>query len=140
MIRINVFNTHPRYRGRRAESSRFARTVLRGEGIRDADVGIVFTGDRTMLRLNRTYLRHHYQTDVLTFPLSDNPKEGLDGEIYINLEQARRQARTYRVPAADEVARLVAHGILHLTGYSDHTVRERHEMTAREDYYLKRRR
>jgi probable rRNA maturation factor len=41
------------------------------------------------------------------------------GEIYISIEQARRQAKEYGASLQDEVLRLVTHGTLHLLGY-DH--------------------
>jgi probable rRNA maturation factor len=60
----------------------------------------------------------------------------IEGEVYVNLDRARMQAREYGVGFADEVCRLVVHGTLHLFGYDDGTVaRERH-MKRREDRYV----
>ncbi len=137
MIRVRVFNAHPRFRERCAVISRYARSVLRSEGSPEADVNIVFVGDRTMLRLNGTFLRHFYQTDVISFPLSE-PTGGLEGEIYVNLDQARRQARQYRATISSEVARLVVHGVLHLAGYRDRSASDRKNMRAMENRYLER--
>jgi rRNA maturation RNase YbeY len=137
MIRVRVFNAHPRFRERCAGISHFARSVLRGEGGRNAELNIIFIGDRAMLRLNGTFLRHYYQTDVISFPLAEHPA-AMEGEVYVNLDQARRQARRYRETIRSEVARLVAHGVLHLAGYRDHSVPERRAMNKREEVYLKR--
>jgi rRNA maturation RNase YbeY len=70
-----------------------------------------------MRRINRKYLRHASDTDVLTFPLEED--SGIEGEIYVNLDRARRQADEEGVPLGEEVARLVIHGALHLIGYDD---------------------
>jgi probable rRNA maturation factor len=137
MIRVRVFNSHPRLREPGAAVSRFVRSVLRGEGGSSADVNIVFVGDRTMLSLNRTFLRHDYQTDVLSFPLSESSGV-LEGEVYVNLDQARRQAREYRATIRSEVSRLVAHGVLHLAGYDDGSHAQRRVMKEREDWYVGR--
>jgi probable rRNA maturation factor len=89
-----------------------------------------------MSRLHRTYSKIRGTTDVLTFDLSDNADHAVDGDIYICLDQARRQAREYRVPLYAEVARLAVHGILHLAGYDDATDSQRQRMRKLEDRAL----
>lgn len=89
-----------------------------------------------MIRLNTAYLRHRHPTDVLSFPLSDHPERMLEGEVYVNLDQARRQARRHRITLKNEAARLVIHGVLHLLDYDDGTLDDKREMTRLEDAYL----
>ena len=79
------------------ETIRIATRVLRAERRKQADLNIIYVDDRSMIRLNSAYLRHRNTTDVLSFPLSDHPGTKLEGEVYVNLDQARRQARRYRV-------------------------------------------
>jgi rRNA maturation RNase YbeY len=62
----------------------------------------------------------------------------LEGEVYVNVDRARTQARRYGVSTANEVVRLVVHGTLHLAGYDDRRVRDREQMRAREDFYTER--
>lgn len=88
-----------------------------------------------MIALNSTYLRHRYTTDVLSFSLNEHAN-ALDGEVYVNLDQARRQAKEYSVSEREERKRLVVHGVLHLTGYEDTTVKQREEMHQHENIYL----
>ncbi|MCB9366143.1 MAG: rRNA maturation RNase YbeY [Calditrichaeota bacterium] len=99
-------------------------------------IRLVLIGDRKMAKLHRDFLNIRGTTDVLTFTLSE-PEEALEGEIYICLDQARRQAKHYRVPLYHEVARLAAHGVLHLAGFDDHSERERTEMRKHEDAALR---
>lgn len=132
---IRVFNAHPRYRLRHVSTVALVRRVLRGEKVDRAALNIIFIQDRMMIALNSTYLRHRYTTDVLSFSLNEHAKV-LDGEVYVNLDQARRQAKEYSVSEREERNRLVVHGVLHLTGFEDTTVKQREEMHQRENIYL----
>ena len=55
----------------------------------------------------------------------------------MNLDQAERQAREFRIKTHSEVRRLVAHGLLHMVGYEHDTRNKRRVMQALEDKYLK---
>lgn len=135
MIRVSVFNNS---RTQRVVKKRFeacVSRVLAGEGIASADIGVVFVGSRRIRLLNRKFLRHDYITDVLSFPLGEG--NILEGEIYVNIERARQQARSFGVGVASELSRLVIHGALHLAGHEDSTERKRQAMSRLEDHYLK---
>jgi probable rRNA maturation factor len=138
MIRIESFNDHPKRRVRHDAIRKAAAAVFRGEGATDALIRIVFTGDSRMRRLNRTWLGHASTTDVLSFPIEEGGGEGLEGEIYVNLDQARRQAGEYGVSDRSEITRLVIHGSLHLLGHDDATPELRRTMSGLEDRYLDR--
>ena len=92
-------------------------------GVR-GEVTVVFLGRAAMLRMNRHYLGHDYDTDVMAFP-HDAPRElaGDDcplGDIFISAWMARRQAKELGHTVALEAATLAAHGALHLLGHDDH--------------------
>jgi rRNA maturation RNase YbeY len=108
--------------------------VLRKEGRRRARLSVVLAGSRYIKTLNRTYLRHDDVTDVMSFCLESG--KNLEGEIYVNIDRARQQARHYKVGVSDEIVRLAAHGTLHLVGYDDGTPREARRMRAREDEHV----
>ena len=95
----------------------------------------MFIEDEKMIELNSAYLEHHYTTDVLSFTLSER-NERLEGEVYVNVAQAKRQAKEYSVSARNEIGRLVVHGVLHLLGYEDDTTKKKLRMSKREDFYL----
>lgn len=86
--------------------------------------------------MNRRYRGKDKTTDVLSFPIEANGKK-MEGEIYISVPQAKRQAPLFGNKAGGEILRLAAHGFLHLLGYGHQTVEERNEMFAREEKYLK---
>jgi probable rRNA maturation factor len=135
MIRIQVFNAHPKVKRRHEGICTLLRRVLKDELAATANINIIFVNDRVMIGLNTNYLHHKYTTDVLSFPLSES-ENVLEGEVYVNIDQAQRQARELGISIKEEIARLVIHGVLHLVGYDDRTVREKQKMTQRENYYL----
>ncbi|MBI5058495.1 rRNA maturation RNase YbeY [candidate division KSB1 bacterium] len=129
-----VHSTIPRARFRK---SLLLDTVLAGARRTRAAFGrvnLVIVDDREMARLHRQFSGIPGTTDVLTFDLTDNDR--LEGDIYICLDQARRQALEYRVTLSEELARLAVHGVLHLAGYSDRTTSERDEMRRLENAAL----
>jgi len=99
---------------------RLARRVLAAEAVTAAEIDIVFCGDERITALNREWLDSDRVTDVIAFGLTGTePGRQLEGEIYIDLEQAVRQAPEFGVTAEEEIVRLIVHGLLHLAGYTD---------------------
>ncbi|MBL0939631.1 MAG: rRNA maturation RNase YbeY [Gemmatimonadaceae bacterium] len=101
-------------------SSRLAdlsRNVLRALRIPRAMLSITFVSARRMAALNKQHLGHQGPTDVITFALGTDPVNGVQGDIYICPEVARRQAGEHRVGVREEIARLVVHGTLHACGW-----------------------
>jgi probable rRNA maturation factor len=135
---IVVANNHPSFRFPKRETFRAVRSVLQYESVRSFQVSVVFVGSRFIRRINRRYLQHDYVTDVIAFPLGEGKGTPLEGEIYVNLDRARSQAREYRVPFSEETRRLLIHGTLHLLGYADSTSRKKAQMTRRENFLLAR--
>jgi len=92
--------------------------ALEHEGVDEGEVSVTCLGDDAMRELNRTYLGHDRVTDVLAFPLHDQGEPPL-GDVYIGVEQARRQAGELEIPFVEELVRLAIHGVLHVLGH-DH--------------------
>ncbi len=130
---IEIVNAHPRTRLRKAPIESAVLRALKGEKVARAHVTVILVEDDELLEMNRTHLEHDYYTDVITFPLEDDP---LEGEIYISLDRAREQAAEYGVGVYNEVARLAVHGTLHLAGYDDGDPESRERMRILEDKYL----
>ena len=60
----------------------------------------------------------------------------LDAELYISLQDAKRNAKKYHVSLEQELMRLVIHGVLHLLGYEDKNVKKRIIMKKMENRLL----
>lgn len=88
-------------------------------------ISIILTDDDGIRKINRKYRKKARPTDVISFAYRENPfpvaggvLEEL-GDVYISLERAQKQAAYFGVTPAEELMRLLVHGILHLAGY-DH--------------------
>ena len=110
--------------------------ALAGEGAESWDIHIIAVDDTTIADLNVRYLSHTGPTDVITFPLSEPDATLIEGEIYISRDTTRTQAQSYGVAPAEEFARLMVHGLLHLCGYADTTDAARRAMKRKENRYL----
>ncbi len=74
-------------------------------------LSLVLCGDTLSRRLNREHRGKTYAPNVLSFPIARN-----EGEIFINIRVAAREARRYRVPLQARIAHLFVHGCAHLRG------------------------
>lgn len=110
------------------------------ETVGATDVSVVLADHALVHRLNREWLEHDYETDVLSFSLDANAlsRGALDGEVYVDLDTAAERAPEFGTTARLEALRYVAHGLLHLAGWDDASDAERDAMRAREDDVLAR--
>ena len=80
-------------------------------------------------------------TDVITQAYDAIPPEepGLFGELFVNVDQARRAAPNRRGwSVAKELLLYIAHGMDHLSGADDHSPRDYNTMRRRELGWLRR--
>lgn len=115
--------------------------LLQFEGVL---LSLTFVSDAAIRRLNKCFLKHDGVTDVLAFPFSEisqrarlgKVRRQFLGEVVIAPHQANVQAKKYQVTFAEELARYLYHGILHLAGDRDQTRAERRKMREAEDVLL----
>lgn len=81
-------------------------------------LSISFINSEELRAINKQYLKHDYETDIITFNYSKKYKD-IDGEILISLEEANYNAKRFNVSLGKELSRLVIHGVLHLLKYDD---------------------
>ena len=99
---------------------------------------VIFNSDIQMSGLNYRFKGKNVSTDVLAFDLAEKENNNyIDGEIYVNLQIARRQAYDHKVKYLEEVSRLCLHGFLHLLGFSDKKVDDKKVMWQVQEGYLK---
>lgn len=91
--------------------------VLREEDVADAEISVTLLDDEAIRAMNRDYLGKDRPTDVIAFSLGDGD-ETL-GDVYLGVDQARRQAEELSVDYVEELLRLAIHGTLHVLGH-DH--------------------
>jgi probable rRNA maturation factor len=131
------------------ELESIARIVLQAEEVAVAELSLAIVDNPTIRALNRQYLGHDYDTDVLSFLLDCEPPDDADtsatashaprgrgqrieGEVIVSAEMAVQSAGKFSWSARQELLLYVIHGILHLTGYDDLSDAERQVMRARE--------
>jgi len=124
---IEVVN---RQRKRRIDCERwqvFATEVSRALPVAADGVTVAFVSDRAMRELNRMWRGKRATTDVLSFPSEQSEFEKAEGpslgDVVISLEQAARQAKEHGLSFENEIAQLILHGLLHLSGYDHETDR-----------------
>ena len=105
------------------------------EGSALVEICITFTSDEGLLEINKQYLSHNFYTAIITFPYQEEG-EALHSDIFISVDRAKENAKTFGTKHANEIHRLLAHGLLHLIGYDDHSEDEKRIMRSKEDKYL----
>ena len=96
-----------------AKAARYCLRLRKGKPTdltRLGEVLVVLVSDRRMASLHRRFLNQPGPTDVLTFR---------HGEIFISVETARRNARSFGSSLARELRLYIVHGLLHLHGFDD---------------------
>lgn len=114
------------------------RRVVEAEDGSLVHVSVVLADHETVRRLNRSYLEHDYNTDVLSFSLRDPDAstDTVEGEVYVDLDTASERHDEFETSFEREAYRYVVHGVLHLLGYDDATEAGQDTMRAKEDQYL----
>lgn len=127
-----------------ADARRWAdlvRGVLEAEGVvAPAETNVVFVASAAMAELNAEHMGGDGPTDVLSFPIDDDPTQlagGPDdvrfvGDIVVCPEVAAVNAPTHAGSLDDEIALLLVHGSLHLLGHDHAEAGERDLMWAAE--------
>ena len=135
---VTVANRQKR-RIRRRWLERLAEAIMAAEGCHpEAELSIVIGDDEWIQELNRKYRKKDRPTDVLAFPQDTGPAGAgpLLGDVAVSAETAARQAEEMGHTLEDELALLVTHGILHLTGWTDETAAKRRRMMQRAQALL----
>jgi probable rRNA maturation factor len=140
-----------------------ARDVLDAQGVKeDVEVSLLFVDEPTIAELHERFLGETGPTDVLAFPIDEEPELGgrspdeggtgpggglpgdefevptLLGDVVVCPTVAARNATEHGVSFEDEVALLVVHGLLHLLGMDHGEDDEAETMERRERELLAR--
>jgi probable rRNA maturation factor len=140
---------------------KLAEAVLADEGVRgETEVSLLFVDETTIGDLNSRFLGKDGPTDVLAFPIDEEPAESgrspdsggtgpgftsepedaptLLGDVVICPAVAFRNAPEHAGTYEDELALLVVHGLLHLLGMDHEDSDEAEAMEAKERDLLAR--
>jgi probable rRNA maturation factor len=119
---------------------RTALTHLKTLKLAGCELSIALVTDRQIRALNRAWRAKDKATDVLSFGLSLQPDAThgvrLLGDVVVSLDTARRQAPLNAQTLKQELARYLAHGLLHLLGHDHHRIEPRRKMATLEEKLL----
>lgn len=97
---------------------------------------IIFLSQDAIHTLNKTFRDVDKPTDVLSF-INDDEDDNSLGDVFISIEQARKQAEDYGHSFEREIGFLAVHGYLHLKGFDHHTESEEKQMIEEQEKILK---
>lgn len=101
-----------------AQFRNWARKALRV----DTEIALRIVDEEESRSLNRDYRGKDYATNVLTFPLTEEPH--LIGDIMLCAPVILRESSEQHKSADAHFAHLTVHGVLHLHGYDHETEAE----------------
>ena len=117
---IEVVNRQRHFKVDTEAWSTFAAKALSAIGKNESSATIAFVSDKRIRELNRQFRGIDKATDVLSFP-ADGPDESNLGDIAISAQTAATQAKENGLSFDGEIAQLILHGLLHLSGYDHET-------------------
>ena len=125
----------------KTEFNKKVRTVIKNiakeENRNFSFVNIVFCNDKIIKEYNNEFLKHDYETDIITFHDIDE-ENNIEGELLISLDTVDSNSIRYKTDFEQELKRVIIHGVLHLCGYRDKTDYEKSKMRRKENFYLNR--
>ncbi len=134
---VHYYNDESPYRlPQKRLVSRWLQAVAEAEGYRLEEANYIFCSSAKHRAMNVEFVGHDYFTDIITFDYGDLKEGYAAGEIYIDVETVRDNARIYQTTFHREMLRVVVHGVLHLCGQKDKTPRAERQMHRKEDKYL----
>lgn len=103
------------------------------------EINVILTDRPTIRRMNKRFLDHSGDTDVIAFPY-DAPgvADAPFGDIYISIPVAIENAKRFKDEPMRELVRLAVHGTLHLLGYRDHAKKDYAVMWGKQERLVAR--
>jgi rRNA maturation RNase YbeY len=133
MISFSVIETSYNLKNK-SKIRNWVKSILETEGKKAGEITYIFCNDEYLGGLNEKYLKHNTLTDIITFDYSE--KDKLSGDIFISIERVKENAVSFNTTLNQELGRVMAHGVLHLSGYKDKTPEDKKMMRSKEDFYL----
>ena len=136
--KINFYNEETSYLVKHKMQLReWLQLAITEEGFVTGPINIILTNDEYLAKMNLQYLQHDTLTDIITFDYTEAGK--ISGDLFISIDRVAENATTFSRSIAEELHRVMVHGVLHLCGYSDKKPIEKKTMTRMEDHYLSHR-
>lgn len=138
--RVALEVAHAKGQPHGAALERLAQRYMKQLGLANRELSLTLCTDAAIRKVNREWRGKDQPTDVLSFPAGELPRGTPGprplGDVLISLDTARRQAKEWGRALEEELARYLAHGLLHLLGHDHHEPAETRRMAALEAQLL----
>jgi len=114
-----------------AQYSEWISEVIASEGKKEGEISYIFCDDEYLLEINQQHLDHDTLTDIISFDYTIGNE--ISGDIFISVERVKDNAIDFNVPFAEELLRVMAHGVLHYCGYKDKSEEDKKLMRSKEE-------
>lgn len=117
-----------------------ALSVLEAEQVSGGDISVLVSDNSTVQELNARYRGKDEPTDVLSFVASESPgpdTQENSGDIVISVSSVAENAERFRVSVAEELCRVLIHGVLHICGWNHTTNDDDEPMLRRQEALLR---
>ena len=132
---MNNISFHNECVGTKTPSKRLLKAWIKefvsNHGKKVGELAFIFCSDEKILEVNQNFLQHDYYTDIITFDYCEG--EIVSGDIFISVERVKENATSHNAEYNTELIRVLAHGVLHLIGFQDKSLKKKKEMTENED-------
>ncbi len=116
------------------ETTDWIHQCISREGYSLGELCYIFCDDAYLHKINIEFLQHDTLTDIISF---DNTLgKCVGGDVFISVERVAENATEFNTSFANELHRVLIHGVLHYMGYKDKTDAEKKEMRGKEDNCL----
>ena len=135
-MKLNIINLQKLHFIDKNRVKKLISSILKVEK-KNAELNLVFTDNKKIKKINKTFLGHNFVTDVISFGYNDASLENnISGEIIISVEMAVKLAQKLKCTIEGEIALYLVHGLLHLLGYNDKVKKDARKMHQREKELL----
>jgi len=134
-LKIRIFYDNVKFRLKESKKVlNIIEKVIRREKKIPGDLIFIISNNKEVRKINKEFLNHNYNTDVIAFGYSE--RNTLNGEIYISYGKVKENANNYKVSCREELVRVMIHGTLHLCGYDDNTEEKRKLMMEKGEKWI----
>lgn len=135
-MKLNIINLQKLHFIDKNRVKKLISSILKVEK-KNAELNLVFTDNKKIKKINKTFLGHNFATDVISFAYNNSSLENnISGEIIISVEMAVKLAQKLKCTIEGEIALYLVHGLLHLLGYNDKLKKDARKMHQREKELL----
>ena len=137
-MKITLQNQQNKFQIHTGKIKKLILKVLKGERVKESGwINICFVNNPQIKKFNAKFLKVKGSTDVLAFNLSDKKEKNVIlADIMISVQEALKQAASYKTTPDYELSLYIVHGLLHILGFNDHTPAQIKLMRKKESQYV----